>query len=99
MTMNAVLQFPETANHIIDQYVVIDQKIKALQEQADIIKDELKKRYGKGTHRGFQYGIKIDESTSTTFLKDKLFEDLGLSKDEQKSYHTSKSILKLTVVI
>ena len=54
----------ESLKNPIDAYAVLDRQIKALTEQADVLKSEIKSN-GFGKFRGEKYGVTITEKIRT----------------------------------
>jgi len=95
--MNAVIQFPVAQTNMIDELALIDQQIKALTDQAKVLKDKIANEYGEGKHRGDQYGVTVTLCKTSTIDNKKIYADFGVSDDTLAKYTKHGASIRVSV--
>ena len=75
-----------SAVNSIDQLAVLDRQIKAMTEQAKLLKDQIANIYGEGRHRGEKYGATVTLCRTATVDYKALLADLGVDAETVARY-------------
>ena len=60
-------------SEVIDKFIKLDRRIKALQDQKDDLRTLILDRYGEGTHRGELGGVNVSHQVRTVIDYRKIF--------------------------